>query len=196
MPPVGGFYRPLSEPLLIALKRRSTVILTSIVLGLGFIIWCQRPASQPRAFVPKNRFATVRNHTFDGTWDYKRDRFNFMLNTAQCEQAFPGLFAEIERPKTQREKRPITLKEINAIVPREGYVRAMIINQQVCFVRLVLFLGCFLFFDRSPKLAADQFRTTAALYYRGGEADILSRISYSAFNIPGHNFIPRTAPGH
>jgi len=133
MPPTGGFYRPLSEPLLFALRRRLTVILTSIVLGLGFIIWFQRPANQPKVFVP-NRLATVRNHTFDGTWDYKRDRFNLMLDTAQCEQAFPGLFDEIERPKTQRQKRPITLKEINAIVPQNGYVRAMIINQQLYII--------------------------------------------------------------
>ena len=192
MPPAGGFYRPLSESLFIGLRRRLTVILTSIVLGLGFIIWCQRPASQPRAFVP-SRLATVRNHTFDGTWDYKRDRFNLMLNTAQCEQAFPGLFDEIERPKTQRQTRPITLKEINAIVPRNGYVRAMIVNQQVWF-RMAFLISLYLIVH--PKLAADQLRPMAALYHRDGGAGILSGISDSAFDLPSLNFIPRTAPGH
>lgn len=54
-----------------------------------------------------------------------------MLNSAQCELAFPGLFEEIERPKRSRRRRKITQDEIDAIQPRNGYVRAMIYDQQV-----------------------------------------------------------------
>lgn len=57
-----------------------------------------------------------------------------MLDSQQCEQAFPGLFEEVERPMNDRMNSHITLDEINAVPQRNGYVRAMIYDQQVCFL--------------------------------------------------------------
>lgn len=69
--------------------------------------------------------------SFDGTWDYHRDRDNLLLSQEQCDLAFPGLFADIERARASREGRPITLQELDSITPKNGYVRAMIYDQQV-----------------------------------------------------------------
>lgn len=68
---------------------------------------------------------------FDGTWNYKRDADNLMLDSKQCEQAFPGLFEEIERPVKDRMHSHITVHELDSVPKQNGFVRAMVYNQQV-----------------------------------------------------------------
>ncbi|EXJ90583.1 hypothetical protein A1O1_03686 [Capronia coronata CBS 617.96] len=69
---------------------------------------------------------------FDGTWHYNRDANNLMLDSQQCDQAFPGLFEEVQRPVNARLHGPrITLDDIDSIPRRNGYVRAMIYDQQL-----------------------------------------------------------------
>ena len=55
-----------------------------------------------------------------------------MLNQAQCDKAFPELFHDIERAVKDRNGKQITKEEIDGIEPKNGYVRGMIYDQQVC----------------------------------------------------------------
>lgn len=55
-----------------------------------------------------------------------------MLDSQQCERAFPGLFEEVERPVKNRKTSHITALELDRVPKQNGYVRAMIFNQQVC----------------------------------------------------------------
>ena len=70
--------------------------------------------------------------SFNGTWNHTRDSDNMLLGLQQCEQAFPELFEEVERPVKKRMNSHITLDELDSIPQQNGYVRAMIYNQQVC----------------------------------------------------------------
>lgn len=68
---------------------------------------------------------------FSGRWNYQRDADNLILNSHQCEQAFPGLFEEVERPVKDRWNSHITVEELDSLPQQNGYVRAMIYDQQV-----------------------------------------------------------------
>lgn len=70
--------------------------------------------------------------TFDGKWNFTRDSHNLLLTDNQCDVAFPGLFEEVERPLESRRSNRISLKEIDSIKPRDGYVRCILYNQRVC----------------------------------------------------------------
>ncbi|CAG7993051.1 unnamed protein product [Penicillium salamii] len=72
-----------------------------------------------------------RKQLFDGNWDYQRDRDNLMLTQDQCNQAFPDLYFEIDRARDDRKSRLISLKELDNIPARNGYIRAMIYDQQL-----------------------------------------------------------------
>ncbi|KXG52076.1 Lipopolysaccharide-modifying protein [Penicillium griseofulvum] len=89
------------EAFMATTKRRIVVILTPILI-LAVFVWYRQP-----------------------------DIDNLLLNHDECAQAFPALFDEIERAKRDRQSRPITLKEIDSITPRNGYIRAMIYDQQL-----------------------------------------------------------------
>ncbi|KAJ5205844.1 Lipopolysaccharide-modifying protein [Penicillium cf. griseofulvum] len=110
-------------------KRRIIVILTLILL-LATFAWYRQPAIvRTVGNVPTPTLYYGR--LFNGTWDYQRDKDNLLLNQGECAQAFPALFDEIDRAKRDRQSRPITLKEIDSITPRNGYIRAMIYDQQL-----------------------------------------------------------------
>lgn len=59
-----------------------------------------------------------------------------LLSQGQCEQAFPDLFVEIERARDVRSSNsnPITIEELDSIKPRNGYIRAMIYDQQLYII--------------------------------------------------------------
>lgn len=110
--------------------------LACILLILGLYIYYQ--AGPPPRPLTHNGISDKfpakrpnREHLFNGTWDYPRDRDNLMLTQDQCDQAFPELYAEIDRAKDGRKSHPITLKELDEIPARNGYIRAMIYDQQV-----------------------------------------------------------------
>ncbi|KAJ5584434.1 Lipopolysaccharide-modifying protein [Penicillium hispanicum] len=118
-----------SEAFLATTKRRTITILTSIFLLAAFF-WYRQPVVVVRNVeVPTRKLD--HGGLFNGTWDYQRDKDNLLLDQDQCAQAFPGLFDEIDRPKRDRQSRPISLKEIDSITPRNGYIRAMIYDQQL-----------------------------------------------------------------
>ncbi|KAF7717414.1 Glycosyl Transferase Family 90 protein [Penicillium ucsense] len=110
--------------------RRRTVVVTIIVLIATLVWWSQQPLpvipSVDTVYPPP-----VHDGPFDGSWDYMRDKDNLLLKQGECMQAFPGLFDEVERAKRDRQLHPITIQEIDSIQPRNGYVRAMIYDQQL-----------------------------------------------------------------
>lgn len=72
------------------------------------------------------------SRSFDGNWTYTRDYRNLFLTQRQCDAAFPGLFEEVERPVKLRKSNKITLKELDDTPALNGFIRAMIYDQQVC----------------------------------------------------------------
>lgn len=87
---------------------------------------------------PSGRFG------FDGTWNYTRDYRNLVLTQRQCDLAFPGLFEEVERPVQLRREKKVTRRELDETPRLNGFIRAMIFDQQVCafiFASAVVFCG-------------------------------------------------------
>lgn len=123
------------DSLVALLKRRSVIIATSFVLVFGSVAWFKDIFGSGAFISPAApRFGAVageRIATFNGKWDYHRDQDNLLLDLGQCDAAFPDLFDEIKRPMKDRWSRRITLQEIDSIEPKNGYVRAMIFDQQV-----------------------------------------------------------------
>ena len=127
------------------LKRRGLVLAICVLFVLIFISassghlqstvstiqsrpWFGSPAAvTPPKPVAENTIAT----TFNGTWDFTRDRKNLLFNNAQCDALFPDLYEEIDRAVRDRNGQQITLAELDSIEPRNGYVRGIIYDQQV-----------------------------------------------------------------
>ncbi|KAI9831932.1 MAG: hypothetical protein M1819_004654 [Sarea resinae] len=80
----------------------------------------------PKPFQPRQRF--------DGVWDYRRDARDLLLSPAECDAAFPGLFEEVERAVKDRMGKNITVEEVDAIPKRNGYVRAMVFDQELYII--------------------------------------------------------------
>lgn len=113
-------------------QRSYLAIAPCILLLLGlFVYW--RPQPKVRVEGPSSFISQPAPHQFDGKWNYQRDRDNLLLTQGQCDQAFPDLFADIERASAARSAKPITIDELDSITPRNGYIRAMIYDQQVSF---------------------------------------------------------------
>lgn len=116
---------------MLLVKRPLLVALPCFLLVLGFFVYIS-----PR---PRSRVQPVQTpltqphgqHRFNGAWSYERDRDDLLLTQGQCDLAFPDLFADLERAGAARADRPITLREIDSVPPRNGYIRAMIYDQQV-----------------------------------------------------------------
>lgn len=124
------------------LKRRSAYLVTSVLLGIVLLVWYHAPYGPSTQPLPRSDQYLVRQKkVFDGIWNYMRDRDNLLLDSSECEQAFPGLFDETKRPMKDRRSRKISLAEIDSITPRNGYVRAMIYDQQVGFALILYILN-------------------------------------------------------
>lgn len=114
-------------------RNRQYLILASctlIVLGL-LIYW--RPYSPNKSSIIGSSSRPSTDTKLN--WSYPRDRDNFLLTQDQCDAAFPELFVEIERARNERSSNPITFEEIDSIQPKNGYIRAMIYDQQVCLAQ-------------------------------------------------------------
>lgn len=109
-------------------KYRRRTIAASLLLAL-VLLWCQLRGYPSPITAP----ASYQYHAADPgcRWNHKRDANTLVLGAEQCQSAFPGLFAEIDRAKQERVQRPISLAEIDSVTPKNGYIRAMIYNQQV-----------------------------------------------------------------
>lgn len=122
-------------------QRPYLVIAPCVLLILGlFIYW--RPLPQVRNEGLPFRSKPHGKLQFDGKWNYERDRDNLLMTQGQCDQAFPDLFAEIDRASEARSVNPITIEELDSITPRNGYIRAMIYDQQVSTSELLQLGAC------------------------------------------------------
>jgi len=120
-------YRPHGEKALSLLVRRPALIVTAVVGTFLLLVWYRSHAD-----ASLDAFAGVDRRTdFNGRWNSRRDRNNLMLDDSQCEVAFPKLFEEVERAVNLRRPSHITSDELDAIEPKNGYVRAMIYDQEV-----------------------------------------------------------------
>ena len=59
-----------------------------------------KPAPAPAVDQTKH----VNDGKFNGTWDAARDARNLLLTSTQCEQAFPGLFDELDKQVARTKK--------------------------------------------------------------------------------------------
>ncbi|KAK2875961.1 hypothetical protein FQN49_001482 [Arthroderma sp. PD_2] len=114
-----------------ALRHRRGILATTLLLALVLLFWYQqriysRPT--PPANSPHHDGSS---HGSEGQWNHKRDRNTLIFNTPRCQSAFPGLFYEIDRAKRERASRHITRNEIDSITPKNGFIRAMIYDQQL-----------------------------------------------------------------
>ena len=109
-------------------RRRPYIAYSVILLILITGLYRLKPFSSPKSPGPGY---SSRPSSFDGTWDARRDSKNLTLSDEQCDQAFPGLFEEAERAVRDRRGKNITLEELAAVTPVNGYVRAMIYEQEV-----------------------------------------------------------------
>ncbi|KAK5952431.1 hypothetical protein OHC33_006474 [Knufia fluminis] len=124
-------YRPHGEKALTLLARRPALIVTAVVGTFLLLIW-------HRSNSPASLTALAggdRRTDFDGHWNFSRDRNNLLLDYAQCEDAFPKLFDEVERAVNLRRSNHITSAELDAIEPKNGYVRAMVYDQELYIIQ-------------------------------------------------------------
>ena len=108
-------------------KRRRSVILSAGIFFLFILFLRLRSAhSDPsRDALAKSR------GTPDPLWQYPRDAKNYRLTGQECSKVFPGLFVDVDRAIRDRNGARITLEELESIPKRNGYVRAMIYDQEV-----------------------------------------------------------------
>ena len=69
--------------------------------------------------------------SFDSSWEYPRDAKKLSLSPQQCEAAFPGLSYEVTRNVRDRNGNKLSLQDIDSIPKQNGYVRAMIYDNEV-----------------------------------------------------------------
>lgn len=132
MPPSRrGWYERVLEPFLSHLNRRTSILIFSAFFSLTLFAWYRSVSHAPPHVLHHDYGELARQRGFDGVWDYQRDAENLMLDSRQCDQAFPGLFEEVDRPMRERMHNHITFEEIDTMPRQNGYVRCMIYNQQV-----------------------------------------------------------------
>ncbi|KZF25337.1 hypothetical protein L228DRAFT_236444 [Xylona heveae TC161] len=142
--PVSSNVRRMYNDLLKATlsNRRSTILLTCVFLTIVIFVWYHPASGSSASTTPLssssqwsgNSDVQNKKDLFNGTWDYERDRNNLLLDSAQCEQAFPGLFTEVDRAVKEWQHRSISVADVDAITPKNGYVRAMIYDQELYMI--------------------------------------------------------------
>ncbi len=65
------------------------------------------------------------------TWTYEDHADDLSMTSQQCQWAFPGLYDEIARAKTQYERFHITKDDLDKVKISEGRIRAGILDGQV-----------------------------------------------------------------
>ncbi|PQE33648.1 hypothetical protein CJF32_00008657 [Rutstroemia sp. NJR-2017a WRK4] len=125
-------------------RRRQYIYAFAIFFTLLILFYGTRPQRLTAIPVPATpqQYPTVTidfhqdqgSRSFDGNWNYTRDYRNLFLTQRQCDAAFPGLFEEVERPVKLRKNKKITLKELDDTPPLNGFIRAMIYDQQLYII--------------------------------------------------------------
>jgi hypothetical protein len=115
------------------LTRRTQVLAAALTFGLILLFWYSGSYSSYQSGPykkPVNRFNGQSNGRFDGTWNYQRDKDNLLLTLDQCDAAFPGFFAEVDRA-VDHWKGGVKEEDVDAIKQQNGYVRVMIYDNQL-----------------------------------------------------------------
>lgn len=129
--PLHGSKRPMGGDFVALLMRKPLVTIGAAFLLVVLIIWYEHSPGPSAEQLPTIDVSFESTKDFNGQWNYERDRNNLMFDNKQCLQAFPNLFTEVDRAVNERRNRNITVEELNKIEPKNGYVRAMIYDQQV-----------------------------------------------------------------
>ena len=116
-------YRPQGERAATLLFRRP-VLLIGLAVTLILLFFWSRPQDVRRVLITEPR------PQFSGSWDPSH-RNILVFTDDQCDEAFPKLFEEIERATLSRAHHRITKDELDRIEPKNGFIRAMIYDQQV-----------------------------------------------------------------
>jgi hypothetical protein len=172
------------------LNRRAPIVIVSIFVTFTLVAWYKSTHKTSPPILENDYGSFGRKKGFDGTWNYKRDAENLMLDSQQCEQAFPGLFGEVERPVNDRLHSPITIEELDAVPQQNGYVRAMIYNQQVhlCPSRC--------HGDTQPQCMLLLTYPHLALHYRNHRRYLLTWNRHASRPTPCYPLLTRTSPKH
>ena len=107
-------------------------IAPALVLSLLLLwFWISRHHEQPVVYPPPRVVDPAKPEVVREDWDFVRDARNFLMTDTRCDEAFPGLFKEIDRAVEVRKESHVNKKELDSIKKVKGYMRAMIYDQQV-----------------------------------------------------------------
>jgi hypothetical protein len=132
--------------------RRTSILAVAAFFSISLFAYYHSTYPSPVSPWYNDYGAHTRKGGFNGRWDYARDAENLMLNNAQCDKAFPGLFVEVDRSVKERTENHVTLDEIESIPKQNGYVRCMIFNQQLYVI------------DKSGEIYSREIATLHALH--------------------------------
>lgn len=118
---LNGFYRQISY----------TIVIATVCLIALYEILPHRPYRGPPRYMP---IPHTEDLDFTGKWNVSRDWMNFRLTNEECTEAFPGLYADIDRAILDRRGTKISLEELEQVPKINGYVRGMIYNQQLFII--------------------------------------------------------------
>lgn len=127
MAPHGRSYRERSHDLYTSVRRRPVYVLSAlclivVVLGLRqAYAQDDRPATRP-----------LPGPVTDAAWNFARDGRRLVMGSTACQGAFPGLFGEVDRMVEKRRRDKITREELDKVDRRNGYLRVMLFDQEVC----------------------------------------------------------------
>ncbi len=132
MPKLSVIYHSASSVAADLYKRQRLVVIGTFVLAV-VLLWYETRGSPSLAFLRGKQTPVDYRTSFGGTWKYRRDGSNLLLDRKQCQTAFPGLLEEVDRAVASRRQQHISVADLDGIVPKNGYVRAMIYDQEVRF---------------------------------------------------------------
>ena len=116
------------SPVTTLLQRRRFLVLTLLLVSALLLSWHYRTTGlHVSKFSRQHHFESPKlQNRFDGDWKYSRDADNLQLTSAQCDQAFPGLFLEVDRAVDTWKHSRINEATLDTITARNGFVRAMV----------------------------------------------------------------------
>jgi len=120
-------------------RRRPAIYYAAPAFALSvLILWLllNRHHVEPLTYPPAQQLDVpeIEKEVVQEGWNYARDARNLLMSDARCDEAFPGLFKEVDRAVGMRQDDHITKRELDSIEKVKGYMRAMIYDQQVCTI--------------------------------------------------------------
>jgi hypothetical protein len=110
-------------------RGRLAVLALSLCSVLLFWFWT---SGDPRGLLHTQHLPT--DAFFGKTfrqWSYPADANNLQLTSTQCDHAFPDLFVEVDRAVLAWKDSPIDEVKLDRTAAKNGFVRAMIYDQNL-----------------------------------------------------------------